>query len=436
MTGGLLPDELFELKLLFMRELAAQYAIARHAHEAFCRKPSDSSAIARLRSFFHRIAGTAPTVGLAVLGHTASICERVAQQVQSGAYTTADQAALLFADGLSAVAVILDEHSGAPVPRAPAVDIDGLVLPTPLGEGRELSRVFVIDDDAFSARLIDDCLRSAGFVSSYCCDAEHALRMVHEELPDLIVLDVDMPNLDGFELCRRVRAHPALQFTPIVFVTRKGDVEQRVRGLEVGGSDYIAKPFEPQELIARVRSQLMRLASLRELAIRDGLTRCYNHKYFRLRVEQEVSRAQRYAEDMSLALLEVGQLRALGESRGYAVADAVLIQVANVMFTALRSTDVLARYGGDLFGVLLAHAGFAEAEIVCHRLRHRIQNHQFEVPDSDLSAAQVPLGTSVPVTMAITALSPKEDTWSSLLDRTWTLLQHAKERGQAVISRA
>src|SRR2546429_3820353 len=113
-----------------------------------------------------------------------------------------------------------------------------------------------------------------------------------------------MRRSDVSVLGRRGRGHRGLQLMPIFFVPRKGDVERRVRGLEVGGNDYIAKPFEPQELVARVRSHLQRLSELRNMAIRDGLTRCYNHKYFKMRLEQEINPARRYKDQLTPRMLD------------------------------------------------------------------------------------------------------------------------------------
>src|SRR5690606_30208048 len=267
-AGGFTPDQIFEFKLLFMRELARQLDKAQQAYETLAAGATDAGSVATLHAFFHHIAGTAPTAELPVLGHTAGICERVTAHLGTTQPLTAPVALSVIGDGLAAVRAVLDTEPGPSGPLPPAAStVSAGTDASSQVEGREQARLLVVDDDPFSAKLIDDCLRAAGFDSTYVCDPRAALKRIKEDPPDLIVLDVVMPGIDGFELCRRVRMQPSMQSTPILFVTRRGDVDQRVRGLEVGGSDYIPKPFEPRELIARVRSHLTRLSNLQQMAV-------------------------------------------------------------------------------------------------------------------------------------------------------------------------
>jgi diguanylate cyclase (GGDEF)-like protein len=289
-----------------------------------------------------------------------------------------------------------------------------------------LSRILVIDDDPISARLIDSCLRAAGFVSSSCSEPQKALSVLEAELPDLVILDVVMPGVDGYELCRQIRKHPALAFTPVIFVTRKGDVEQRVRGLEVGGNDYVSKPFEPQELVARVRSHLQRLSALQDMAVRDGLTRLFNHKFFKLRLEQEIQRARRYRSPFTLAMADIDRFKIVNDTWGHPAGDAVLVRLANLLSAGVRSTDVVARYGGEEFGILLIEAGAKEAAIVTNRMCERIAAEPFGLPD-------LPDGTtpkvSVTISIGITEGNP-QDTVQSLITRADNALYEAKSAGR------
>jgi diguanylate cyclase (GGDEF)-like protein len=420
----------FELKLVFLKELGDGHRKAAAAHERLLRNPTDRQALDEIHDFFHRIAGTAESVGMTLLGRHAAVCERLVQLAIDNQIGSVEKLLFALNDGIVGVAALLDEHGVAPpdMPSTRYMHAPTITQPAWTGDERVLSKVLVIDDDPFSAGLIDSCLRAAGFMSSTCTDSERALDMIMAELPDLIILDVVMPKLDGFDLCRRVRAHPALQFTPIIFVTRRGDVLQRVRGLEVGGNDYIAKPFEPQELIARVRSHLMRLSSLRELAIRDGLTRCYNHKYFKVRLTQEIARARRYKSPLTIGMLDVDHFKKVNDTYGHMAGDTVLAQLSSIVVAAVRSTDVVGRYGGEEFGIMLVQAGADEAAIVTNRLRERIAQHRFALPDIP-AAPDTPADIPVTVSVGVTQFVPTDDL-ESLLHRADQALYDAKEGGR------
>ncbi len=424
------PDGAFELKLVFLRELETAYRQAREAQDRLLIPAGNQQALLDLKNFFHRIAGTAHVVDFTELAYLCAICERTAELSLSGVLPV-EKIVATVGDALAAVAHVLDAHGAGKLERrllprrtqaAPA-----LIQPGDASGERMLSKILVIDDDPFAANLIDGCLRAGGFISSYCCQPDQAMNVIAAELPDLIILDVVMPGVDGFDVCRRVRMHPALQFTPIIFVTGKGDVEQRVRGLEVGGNDYISKPFEPQELVARVRSHLQRLGALRDMANRDGLTRCYNHKYFKMRLEQEIARARRYKVELALGILDIDHFKQVNDTHGHPAGDAALVHLANLIGLSVRTTDVVARYGGEEFGILLVQAGSAEATIITNRIRERIAHHRFALPSLSIGGEMV----QVPVTVSIgvTRFTP-EDSLQTFLERADRALYDAKNGGR------
>jgi diguanylate cyclase (GGDEF)-like protein len=420
-------DAVFEIKLTFLRELESSYQVAREGLNVLLKHPDEPASMAALRTFFHKIAGTAYAAELPLLGHLAAVCERAAILAErTGSF---EKFLPLLGDGMTGVVSVLESHGSVPARPTPwHISEKGMTQPG-VGEERVLSKILVVDDDPFSANLIDNCLRSAGFMSSYCCDPQQALEMISTELPDLIVMDVVMPGIDGFDLCRRVRAHPAMQLTPIIFVTRRGDVEQRVAGLEAGGNDYLAKPFEPQELVARVRSHLQRLAELRDMAIRDGLTRCYNHKYFKIRLGQEMARCRRYKNELALALLDVDHFKEINDAHGHPTGDTVLSHLGSLVLASVRSTDVVARYGGDEFGMLFVEAGTKEANAISTRLLERITLHNQQMPIEDETGTPRPLFVPVTVSVGVTGLIP-DDTMETLIKRADVALYEAKASGR------
>jgi diguanylate cyclase (GGDEF)-like protein len=423
MSAELPPDDGQQLRDLFLKELADGQRRAREAHDRLRRADGDAKALGELRMFFHRIAGTAESVGYGLLGRLAAACEGAADLLVETGAPVGKTALQIFADGLLGVTDLLAVETGrtpsVPPPRSvselsPVITIEG-----------QPSRILVVDDDPFSARLVDNVLRGAGFASSYCCEPGRAFEVILAEQPDLVILDVVMPGVDGFDLCQRIRAHAGLQLTPIIFVTRKGDVEQRVRGLQVGGNDYVAKPFEPQELVARVRSHLQRLSELREMAIRDGLTRCYNNKYFKARTEQELIRARRYGAELTLGMLDIDHFKRVNDTFGHPAGDAVLAHLASLLTASVRSTDVVARFGGEEFGFLLIESAVPESAIITNRLRERIAKHEFHIPS--LSGSDLVI--SCTVSIGLGSFMPG-DSPAQLLARADAALLSAKQGGR------
>jgi two-component system cell cycle response regulator len=328
-------------------------------------------------------------------------------------------AARVFAEGLSGIDDVLDRPTPALGVVLPLAPHDGATARVSLEDVP--SRVLVIDDDPVGARATEGVLRAASFLTASCCDPSDAYEAILRESPDLIILDVLLGDVDGFDVCRRVRLNPALQLVPIIFVTRRGDVEERVRGLQVGGNDYLAKPFDPPELVARVRSHLSRLSALREMAIRDGLTRCYNHKYFKTRLEQELVRARRYGGALSLGLLDVDHFKKVNDTHGHPAGDAVLAHLANLLTASVRSSDIVARYGGEEFAFVLVEAGVAEAAVVAERMRARVEAHDFELPGGGRLRATASIGI---------AAAQSSEGASGLVQRADAALYEAKAQGR------
>ena len=412
----------FELRVLFLRELEEGHARARIALAAARADAGDAAALSELRDFFHKIAGTAGSVGKPVLGRLAAACES-AMQLQG---PPAPPLLLrIVEDGLEGAEESLRAErvhfEEQPISQPPLPGSGDL---PPRREGSP-PRILIVDDDRFSARMVGNVLRSAGFDTRTCTEPQKALDLIGADPPDLVILDVMMPGMDGFDLCRSVRSSPTLQLLPIVFLTARGNVEHRVRGFAVGANDYLAKPFEPKELVARVRSHLQRLGELREMAVRDGLTRCYNNKYFKDRLEQELVRSRRYNGELSLGMVDIDHFKRINDTFGHPAGDAVLSHLASLITASLRSNDVVARYGGEEFGFLLIEAQMAEAAVITNRLRERIARHEFILPS--LSGGDL----TVPATVSIgLAHFRPGDTVASLIGRADAALYKAKASGR------
>jgi diguanylate cyclase (GGDEF)-like protein len=210
-------------------------------------------------------------------------------------------------------------------------------------------------------------------------DGEDGVRAARAEAPDLVLMDLIMPRMDGFAALEALRADPRTAEIPVIFVSARSDDVTRVKGLDLGAVDFLQKPFSERELKARIERTLRltrRQTQLRELAQTDPLTGLPNLRAFRARLEEEVKRAQRYQQPLTCVMADMDQLKPVNDELGHAAGDQAIAAVANVIRTELRDTDFAARYGGDEFVVLLPHTSAVEGHVfadrVCARLREAL----------------------------------------------------------------
>lgn len=244
--------------------------------------------------------------------------------------------------------------------------------------------LLAIDDSPDVHRLLDVRLRPDGLAIHHAHDAQQGLAMARELKPDLILLDVDLPEVTGFELCRRLKEDSGLSHVPIIFLTGASQVHDIVEGFDLGAVDYVLKPFEPAELRARVRAALRTKRYHDLLAARsqiDGLTGLWNRAHFNQRLGEEVSASQRYGRLVSLVLLDVDHFKGLNDQYGHPFGDQVLETLGQILHEQLRATDAPCRYGGEEFGVILSETDEEGARITAERLRQRIAQQPFRPKD-------------------------------------------------------
>ena len=184
------------------------------------------------------------------------------------------------------------------------------------------NRVLVIDDSESIHKLVVARLRSEGLEVIGELDGERGIERSVADQPDLILLDIGLPNVDGFEVCRRLKEHPSTRNIPIIFLTGTTDTESKVRGLDLGAVDYVTKPFDQVELRARVRAALRtkRLQDiLEQQSFLDGLTGLWNRAYLDRRLESELNVARRYGRPLSLVLVDVDHFKRVNDSFGHSV---------------------------------------------------------------------------------------------------------------------
>jgi len=237
-------------------------------------------------------------------------------------------------------------------------------------------RILIIDDTQNIHALIKARLAGEPVELQSALSSADGLIQAATMLPDLILLDVDMPDLDGFEVCRRLKSQPATMHIPIVFLTGAGSTDAKIRGLEMGAVDYVTKPFEPAELRARVRAALRTkylLDLLSKKAMIDGLTGLWNRTYFDQTLAAQLSLARRSGQAVSVIICDLDHFKAINDACGHLTGAEALRIVAACIQATCRIEDVVCRFGGEAFGIIVPNTPADRAWILADRLRKNIE---------------------------------------------------------------
>lgn len=242
-------------------------------------------------------------------------------------------------------------------------------------------RVLAIDDSDLVHRLLRARLRHERIDLHSVHNATDGIRVARNLQPEVILLDIDLEDLDGFEVLARLKADPLTRDIAVIFVSASNETMDRVRGLDLGAVDFVGKPFDVGELKARVRSALRMQRLVRMLAQRaqlDGLTGLWNRAYLDDRLAAEVETSVRYDKPLSLVLCDLDRFKSLNDAHGHPFGDEVLERAATVLASG-RSPDVACRYGGEEFALIAPGTDLAETMEVAER--HRVRISEIDWPD-------------------------------------------------------
>lgn len=237
-------------------------------------------------------------------------------------------------------------------------------------------KLLLVDDQPINIQVMYRCF-AGDYQVFMATSGEQALGLCKSNPPDLILLDVVMPGLDGFEVCKGLKANPETQHIPVIFVTAHTDPAQETYGLSLGAVDFIAKPVNPDVVRARVKTHLtLKFQSdlLRKLVFLDGLTGAFNRRYFDQQICTEWGRAARNNTPLSLILLDVDFFKRFNDSYGHQAGDDALRVVANALKTCLRRpADLVARYGGEEFACVLPETSYQDALAIADELERQVR---------------------------------------------------------------
>jgi two-component system cell cycle response regulator len=296
------------------------------------------------------------------------------------------------------------------------------------------SSVLIIDDSDNVRDLIIRTLREAALFDQYreARDGIEGIKSLISAKADLIICDLEMPRMDGFKFMSLVNSRQDLRDIPIIMLTGREDRDLKIKGLEQGACDYVTKPFDAGELVARVKVQLKIKALqdelkksnelLKELSNTDPLTNLNNRRYLTKALNSEFLRAERTGDCLSLIILDIDNFKKINDTYGHQNGDKVLSSIAEVTQTHLRCYDIAARYGGEEFVLVLPGTSLVGGEEVAERLREEVEAISF-APPMDKLTVTISLGVAL-------FPSPLVDDMESLIRQADEALYRAKQKGR------
>jgi len=243
--------------------------------------------------------------------------------------------------------------------------------------------ILIVDDTIAILNILNDILEDYDVIDA--TNGEDALQIIEEENIDLILLDIVMPNMDGYEVCSRLKANKQTADIPVIFITAKTDEDSIAKAYEVGGADFVTKLIKPRELLSRVKKELKMqdmVEELKLLASTDPMTKLYNRRYFSKISEYTVNLAKRDEKDISIVILDIDDFKHINDTYGHHIGDEVIISLANILLKNKRKSDIVCRYGGEEFVLLLPNTSFEGAKIVAQKLQQDTEQFVLELADN------------------------------------------------------
>lgn len=301
----------------------------------------------------------------------------------------------------------------------------------PMAELR-LPNLLIVEDSPTDAKLIKSLLNSLACSQSVVSSGEEALSVCNNRQIDIMILDMLLPGLDGYEVVRRIKENPSTQSTQIIVVTSLQDIDSKIKGYEFGVDDFLVKPINFNEFRARVNSLIKKKAYYDRLvgslevavqaAITDKLTGVYNSGYLKHYLKNELKRADRHHHPVSLIMLDIDDFKRVNDRHGHLAGDFLLKEIAEKLANSIREIDVLGRFGGDEFVIILPYTQRENAAAVAERIRLEIEN--------GAGASGVQPAFEVSVSIGVAEYAPGVDTAQDVIQKADNALYTAKFSGK------
>lgn len=292
--------------------------------------------------------------------------------------------------------------------------------------------ILIVDDTKINIDIMFELLNPIYDVL-VALSPTRALEIVKETPINLMLLDIIMPEMSGYDVCRLLKNDEKTKSIPIIFITSNGDEESINRAYEVGGIDYVTKPFKPLELLARIKTHLSMQTlildleksqkELKLLVSKDHMTQLYNRRYFSLISDKILDLAVRHDKHLTVMMLDIDKFKNINDTFGHHIGDKVIIALANVLRESSRKSDIICRFGGEEFLFLLPETAVEGAYKIAEKIRLRVENMGIKTHNEDIIKFTVSIGVS--------AVKLQEDKDLEVsIQRADAALYNAKESGR------
>lgn len=276
-------------------------------------------------------------------------------------------------------------------------------------ESLDNALVMIIDDNPENLKYLASIVKKSGYEYVMSLNGKQAFEFLKSEKPDIILLDIMMPEMDGYEICQKLKSDENTKDIPVIFVTAKTEIDEIVKGFEVGGVDYVTKPFNSIILESRIRThiELKRskdklkkyIAKLEEtntileeekersdyLANRDYLTGIFNRRYMVERMKEEHARFLRYKEIFAIGIFDIDNFKNINDTYGHECGDFILVSLTKSISESIRKIDCFARWGGEEFIVMLPKTDLTGATVLFEKIREKVENTTYIYNDFNLN---------------------------------------------------